>query len=184
MPFEIIHFRDSQKILSKKRMLKNIQTTMEYLDDVLFEAPSRGDLLKQALEEMGWRENGSLTILDGRGYKFTGFKNRIAIQGNLSSYESILEGLFRLQVSFDKDRIDTGILLLTSQRGERTPFGSTRELCEWEVDQLHPTISMPVTVALFDLGESIKNSSRENLHELKEFHKQQMEAEGLEANEG
>jgi hypothetical protein len=33
-----------------------------------------GELLRQALDEMGWRENGSLSILDGRRYQYKGFK--------------------------------------------------------------------------------------------------------------
>jgi len=177
MPFEIVHFRGSDKILKTKRMMKDVNSTLQYLDDVLFEAPNRGGLLKQALEEVDWRDNGSLTLLDGRGYKLTGFKDRIALQGNLSSYESILEGLFRLQVCFDKERIDTGILLLTNHRSEKTPFGSTRELCEVEVELLYPTISLPVCVALFDLGEPRKDIKREDLSELRKQHEEKEEPE-------
>jgi len=172
MPFEIVHFRDSDKILRDKRMMKDVQTTLQYLDDVLYEAPNRGNLMKEALEEMGWRENGTLTILEGRGYRFTGLKNRVALHGNLASYEGILEGLFRLQIGSDKGNIDTGILLLTNHRSEKTPFGSSRELVEWEVEQLQPTISVPVTIVLFDLGELRRIDKKEDLTELREHHTQ------------
>lgn len=77
----------------------------------------------------------------------------MAIEGNFSVYEYILEGLFRLQVGFDKHRIETGILMLTSQRSEKSSLGTSRELSEAEVEQLYPTISMPVSIALFDLGD-------------------------------
>jgi hypothetical protein len=65
-----------------------------------------------------------------------------------------LEGLFRLQIGFDKGVIETGILMLTSQRSEKSSYGNSRDLAEAEVEMLYPTISMPVSIALFDLGSS------------------------------
>ena len=76
----------------------------------------------------------------------------MAIEGNFASYEYILEGLFRLQIGFDKGRVETGILMLTSSRSEKSRLGTSIELAKLEVEQLYPTISMPVTIALFDLG--------------------------------
>jgi hypothetical protein len=87
-----------------------------------------------------------------RGYQYKGFKKGVAIEGNFASYEYILEGLFRLQIGFDKGRIETGILMLTSERSEKSRLGTSVELAKLEVEQLYPTISMPVTIALFDLG--------------------------------
>jgi len=111
------------------------------------------ELFRQALKEMGWRENGTLNILEGRSYQYKGFKKDIAIEGNFSAYEFILEGLFRLQVGYDKGLIETGILLLTSKRSEKTPYGSTSKMVKEGIDMLYPTISLPVSIALFDLGE-------------------------------
>ena len=56
---------------------------------------------------------------------YKGFKKNVAIDGNFSAYEFILEGLLRLQIGFDKKMIETGILLLTSKRSENSPYGST-----------------------------------------------------------
>jgi len=183
MPFDLIHFRDSGKILKQIKMLKDVNSTLKYLDNVLYEAPNPAKLLKEALMETGWRENGTLAVLEGRGYQFKGLKNGVAMEGNFSAYEYILEGLFRLQVSFDKGTITTGILLLTAARSEKTKFGSTRELCEWELEQLFPTISMPVSVALFDLGliRRTKQDEREDLTELRDKH--QMDPDGGEEGE-
>jgi len=172
MPLELIHFRGSQKILKDKRMKKDLTETLEYIDHALYEAPNRGELLKQALHEMGWRERESLEILDGRGYRLKGFKNEIAIEGNFSAYEYILEGMIRLQLAFDRGKIQMGLLLLTSLRSEKSRFGSTRELCEHEVENLlHPTISLPVCVVLYDLGEPQKKG-KEDLTELREKHRE------------
>ncbi len=44
-----------------------------------------------------------------------------------------------------------GILLLPAQRGDKTPYGSTRKLVEEEIQDLYPTIDLPVTIVLFDL---------------------------------
>ena len=55
-------------------------------------------------------------------------------------------------IEFDKGRIETGILMLTSERSEKSRLGTSIELAKAEVEQLYPTISMPVTIALFDLG--------------------------------
>ena len=66
MSFEIMHFRGAQDILKSKNMKHEVQMTMEYLDEVLYGSNYKRELLRQALEESGWRENGDLTILDGR----------------------------------------------------------------------------------------------------------------------
>ena len=115
MSFEIMHFRGSDKILKGKNMVKDVKITLQYIDDVLAGSLYKRELFRQALDEMDWRKNGSLNILDGRRYQYKGFKNKVAIEGNFSAYEYILEGLLRLQIGFDKEMIDTGILLLTSK---------------------------------------------------------------------
>ena len=155
MPFEIMYFRKSDKIIKEKRMEKDIKVTLEYIDDVLHGTIYRRELLRQSLEEMDWRENGTLNILDGRRYQYKGFKRGVAIEGSFAAYEFILEGLFRLQVGFDKGQIETGVLMLTSLRSEKSSYGTSRDLAEDEVETLYPTISMPVSIALFDLGPAI-----------------------------
>jgi hypothetical protein len=165
MPFEILHFRGSEKILKDKNLERDVQVTLEYVDDVLFETLHRRELFRQALEEMDWRDsdNGELKILDGRRYMYKGVKRGVAIEGNFSVYEIILEGLLRLQIGFDKGKIETGILILTSKRSEKTPYGSTSKMVNEEIEMLYPTISMPVSVALFDLGDPlISNGTEEN----------------------
>ena len=163
MPFEIVHFRESEKILKEKRLVKDIKATFEYVDDVLYGTIHRRELLRQSLDETGWRENGSLNFLDGRRYQYKGYKKGIALEGNFSAYEFILEGLFRLQIGFDKGLVETGILMLTSLRSEKSSLGTSRELAEAEVEMLYPTISMPVSIALFDLGPpNISNGTEEN----------------------
>ena len=164
MPFEVIHFRGSDEIIKDKNMDRDIKSTLTYVDDALYGSLYRGELLRQALDEMDWRENGNgeLKILDGRRYMYKGVKRKVAIEGNFSVYEYILEGLFRLQVGFDKGRIETGILMLTSLRSEKSSYGSSRDLAEAEVEMLYPTISMPVSIALFDLGHPIISNGTEN----------------------
>lgn len=152
MSFEILHFRGSENILKERKLLKDVESTMEYLDDVLCGSLYRREILRQALDEMGWRTNGSLAVLEGRRYQYKGFKRDIAIEGNFSAYEYILEGLLRLQIGYDRQRIMTGILMLTAQRSEKTPYGNTAQMVTEEMDLLYPTISLPVTVVLFDLG--------------------------------
>jgi hypothetical protein len=162
MPFEIVHFRESDKIIKEKRMTKDIKVTLEYIDDVLCGTIHRRELLRQSLEEMDWRENGTLNILDGRRYQYKGFKRGIAIEGSFSAYEFILEGLFRLQIGFDKGLVETGILMLTSMRSEKSSYGTSRDLARAEVEMLYPTISMPVSIALFDLGPPIISNGTED----------------------
>ncbi len=151
--FEILHFRDSDKILKQKHLVKDVKATMEYVADALTGALYKGELFRQALDEMGWRENGTLKILEGRRYMYKGFKKSVAIEGSFAAYEFILEGLLRLQIGYDKGMIETGILLLTSKRSEKSPYGNTAKMVHEEIELLYPTISLPVTVVLFDLGE-------------------------------
>ena len=151
--FEILHFRDSDKIIKQKKMVKDIQTTLQYIDDVLSGAIYKRELFRQALDEMDWRHNGTLNILEGRRYMYKGFKNNVAIEGNFAVYEYILEGLLRLQIGFDKGLLEAGILILTSKRSENSPYGSTSKMVKEEIELLYPTISLPVSIALFDLGD-------------------------------
>lgn len=150
---EIIHFRGSDKIIKKKNLTNDIKATLEYVEDALYGTLHRGELLRQVLDEMGWRENGTLNILDGRRYTYKGFKKGVAIEGSFAAYEFILEGMLRLQLGFDKGKIDAGVLLLTSQRSEKSSYGTSADLAKAEMEMLHPTINVPVMVALFDLGK-------------------------------
>ena len=152
MSFELLHFRDSDKILRKKKMGNMVLSTLRYLDDCLQGTLYRGELLRQALSDMDWRQE-PLSILDGRRYQYKGLRAGVAIDGSFSSYEYVQDALLRLQVGFDKKKIETGIVLLTAQRSEKSPLGSTKELVEQEIQDLYPTISMPVAIALFDLGQ-------------------------------
>jgi hypothetical protein len=148
---EVIHFRDSDKIIKEKGLEPDVNITLEYVEAMLYGTLYKRELTIQALKECDWREE-DLSILDGRRYQYKGIKKGVAIEGNFASYEYILEGLFRLQIGFDKGRIETGILMLTSERSEKSRLGTSIELAKLEVEQLYPTISMPVTIALFDLG--------------------------------
>jgi hypothetical protein len=151
MAVEIIHFRGSDEILKAKNMDRDVEVTLAYVEEAVYGALYKRELTNLALEEMGWRE-GNLNILEGRRYQYLGIKRGVAISGSFSAYEYILEGLFRLQIGFDKGIVDAGILMLNSYRSENSKYGTSRELAEKEVEMLYPTISMPVTVALFDLG--------------------------------
>jgi hypothetical protein len=134
-------------------MTKEITLAMEYLNDCLYGTYRKGELLRQALQEMDWRQNGDLNVLDGRRYFYKGFRKRVAMDGSFSSYEYIQDALLRLQVGYDKKKIDMGIVLVTAQRSEKSPLGSTKDLVCQEIEMLYPTISLPVTIVLFDLGK-------------------------------
>jgi hypothetical protein len=64
-------------------------------------------------------------------------------------------------VGFDHGKIQTGILMLTAARSEKSALGTSRDLAEAEVEMLYPTISMPVSIALFDLGPPIISDGTE-----------------------
>jgi hypothetical protein len=164
MPYEMLHFRGSDKILKQKRLEKDLQATLEYVNDALYGSLYRRELLRQALDEMDWRDNGSLNIIDGRRYQYKGFKKGVALEGDsFASYEYLWTGLLRLQVGFDKGILETGILMLTAARSEKSSYVTSRELAEAEVELLYPTISMPVSIALFDLGPpAISNGTEDN----------------------
>ena len=155
MEFEIIHFRDAEKILKEKRMLKDVNITCEYIFDNLVGTTYKRDILRDALEAMDWRqENVDLKILPGRRYMYKGVKGDIAMDGSFSSYEYLHTGLLRLQLGYDKGTVESGILLLTSTRSDKSPYGNTADMLKDEMQMLFPTISLPVSICLFDLGEA------------------------------
>ena len=148
---EVIHFRESEAIIKQTDLEPDVNITLRYVETVLYGTLYKRELTIQALKECDWREQ-DLSILEGRRYQYKGIKKGVAIEGNFAAYEYILEGLFRLQIGFDKGRIETGILMLTSERSEKSRLGTSIELAKAEVEQLYSTISMPVSIALFDLG--------------------------------
>ena len=151
---ELLHFRDSEKILKNKNILDDVLVTMEYIDDVLTGSLYKRELLRMALEEMDWVSDiDTMRIIENRRYMWKGIKRKIAIDGSFSAYEYIIEGLARLQIGFDAGKIEAGVLMLTAKRSEKSPYGSTADMVKSEIEQLYPTISLPVSVALFDLGE-------------------------------
>jgi hypothetical protein len=151
---QLLHFRDSEKILKNKNMLDDVLVTMEYIDDVLTGSLYKRELLRMALEEMDWVSDiDTMRIIENRRYMWKGIKRKIAIDGSFSAYEYIIEGMARLQIGFDSGKIEAGVLMLTAKRGEKSPYGSTVDMVKNEVQQLYPTISLPVSVVLFNLGE-------------------------------
>jgi hypothetical protein len=154
--FKVIHFRGSDQILKKKKMLKEVQITLQYLDDVLAGSLYKRELFRQALDEMGWLQgNGDMKIFENRRYQFKGVRKRIALEGNFSSYENLLEAAMRLQLGFDKDKIDVGILILNAKRSENSPYGSSFDMVKEDIKMLEPTINLPISIALFDLEDPV-----------------------------
>lgn len=153
MSYKLIHFRNAGEIIREKKMSKEVNQLMAYIHDALFGTCHKSELMRQVFKEMNWRET-SLNIFSGRRYAYKAFKNRVAVDGSFSSYEYIQDALLRLQVGFDKKKIDVGIVMVTSQRSEKSKLGTTEELVIKEIEMLSPTINLPVIVALFDLGKS------------------------------
>jgi hypothetical protein len=163
---ELLHFRGSWEIIKGKNLDRDIMTTLEYLEECLYGALYRRELTTLALKETMWRED-DLTIIEGRRYQYKGFKRDVALEGSFAAYEYILEGSFRLQLGFDKGRIETGVLMLTSQRSENSKLGTSAELAKSEIEQLYPTISMPLTIAVLDLGDPNMIEDEQNKNENK-----------------
>lgn len=154
--FEILHFRKSERILTKKNLLDDVNATMQYIDDVLTGALYKRELLRMALDEMDWTVDiDSMRIFENRRYMYKGVKRGVAIDGNISAYEYILEGAVRLQIGYDKQRIDAGILLVNAKRSNKSPLGTTSDLIKAEIENLYPTIHLPVAVCLFNTGDPI-----------------------------
>ena len=154
MPFELLHFRGADKILKKKKMDHVVKVTCESVEAFLYGTLRKGGLLRQALEECDWRQNPEkLKILPGRQYTFKGWRNGIACDGNFASYEAIWDSLLRLQIGWATKRIDAGLVFVTGERSEKSQYGSTKELIGKELELLYPTISVPVSIAIFDLGK-------------------------------
>jgi hypothetical protein len=150
MSHQILHFRDANVIVQQKNLSKHLDETFKAIETDVGDSTYKGTALKTCLDQYGWREGQDLSILPGRRYAYKGLMKRIAIEANLINYEWILDGLFRLQLGFDRGLIDTGLLLLNSQRSEKSPLGDPFDLVVEDVEKVYPTISMPLSVVLFN----------------------------------
>ena len=154
--FEILHFRGSDEVLEEKNLFTDVQATMPYVDDVLTGALYKRELLRMALDEMDWSiDSDAMRIIEGRRYMYKGVKRGIAIDGNISAYEHLIEAAVRLQLGYDKQRIDAGILLVNSKRSDKSPYGTTADLIKSEIQTLYPTINLPVSVCLISTGNPV-----------------------------
>jgi len=151
--YEIMNFRGSDKIIREKKMTNIVRELMDYLNDALFGTQYKGELMRQVLKEMDWRNNGDCKIFTERRYAYKGIRNRVAIDGSFSSYEAIQDALFRLQLGYDHKKIDVGIVMIPSQRSDKSKLGKTSDLVKKEIELLSPTISVPAMIVLFDLGK-------------------------------
>ncbi len=151
--YEFLYFNNANQVIREKKMQKPVKEIMDYLDNCLYGTRFKGELMRQALKEMDWRQNGDTKILEGRRYAYKGFRNRVAIDGSFSSYEYIQDALLRLQIGYDKKRIDMGVVMVTAQRSEKSKLGTTKQLVAQEMEMLHPTINLPIVIVLFDLGK-------------------------------
>ena len=131
MSYQLYHVRDAEAILKEKKLLTHLTDTLKEIDQSVQGRTYKGTTLKSTLELMGWRDQpSSLSILEGRRYAYKGLYKRVALEANLINYEDILNCLFRLQVGFDRGLLDTGVVLLNSQRSEKSPLGSSFELAK------------------------------------------------------
>ena len=151
--YEFLYFNNANQVIKEKKMQRPVKEIMDYLDNCLYGTRFKGEIMRQALKEMDWRQNGDTKILEGRRYAYKGFRNRIAIDGSFSSYEYIQDALLRLQIGYDKKRIDMGVVMVTAQRSEKSKLGTTKQLVAKEMEMLHPTINLPIVIVLFDLGK-------------------------------
>ena len=164
MSCKTVYFREAKAIIDSNRMAKMIDQTLAGIEEDLVGSLFPGTTLKATLDDCGWRDSSDkLKIIDGRRYQHKGYWKRIAIEANLSNYEFLWEGLFRLQVGFDKGEVDVGLLILNGNRSEKSPLGESVDLVRQEVEELFPTISLPVVVALFDVGEPDRVEVNENV---------------------
>ncbi len=73
MSYELIHFRDSEKVLEDTNMLNDVKNTLEYVNEVLTESLYKRELFRQALNDTDWTSpNGDMLIIEGRRYKWKG----------------------------------------------------------------------------------------------------------------
>ena len=188
MSYQTVYFHDAKEIIKARRMTKIVNQTFKGIEQDLIGSLFPGTTLKTSLTDSDWREDSdSLKIIEGRRYQYKGFRKRIAIEASLGAYEYIWEGLFRLQVGFDKGLIDAGVLILNGARSEKSPLGDSIDLVKSEIDELYPTISLPVVVALYDVGvpdyaddnvtENVDTMMNQAVENNNNFYQEQMEQE-------
>ena len=54
--------------------------------------------------------------------------------------------------------------MLTAKRSEKSPYGSSAKMVVEDVELLYPTIYLPLSVVLFDLGEPRFMEDQEMAH--------------------
>ena len=153
MSFQVFHFHDSERIFRNRSMISDVAMTTQHVFNALNAPIDQGKPLRIALDEMGWHQGDTWNIIAGHHFQFEGFKNAVALKVSLISYEFILEDLAHLQLAFDKGMIDAGLLLLTTWQMPICDRQDWKTVLTKDMDALSPTISLPVSVCLYELPE-------------------------------
>ena len=82
MSYELLHFRGSEEILKNKNLDRDVEVTMEYLNDAIYGTAHRREILRMVMDETAWRNGDDLNIIPGRRYSYKGLKKRVAVDGS------------------------------------------------------------------------------------------------------
>ena len=153
MMYHLFHFREAHKVFEQKAMASDVTMTVNHVLNSLNGAFRRNDLLRAALDEMGWYKGPVWNIIAGRRYRFLGYKHGVAIEAGLDTYDYIVEGLMTLQLGYDKGQIDAGILMLSTQGSRICRDTDMNDLIVKDMGAMEPILSMPVSICLYDLND-------------------------------
>ena len=164
MDFKLYHFHGSDKIFKNRAMISDVAMTVEHVFNVLKGNLFPDNLLRIALDEMGWHKGSTWNIVAGHHYQFEGFKNGVGLEECLGACGCIVEGLVNLQVAYDKGQIDGGLLLLSVSGIPECNGDDAETILIRDVNSLGPTISLPVSVCLYDFTECESEHEPSKVH--------------------
>ena len=155
MPYQLYHFNGSKEFIKSNSMVSDLAMTAQHVLNTISGAFLREQLLRIALDEMGWTQGDTWNIVAGKKCRYLGCKRGVGLEANLGIYDYIVEGAMRLQVGYDKGQIDAGILLLTNQGMPKCMEEDIYPQLEKDMNALAPTISLPLCICLYDFSNQV-----------------------------
>ncbi|MFW9889137.1 MAG: BglII/BstYI family type II restriction endonuclease [Candidatus Thorarchaeota archaeon] len=150
MMYDTFTYRNADAIIhSKSDRRQEIETMLITLPD---KHPVAGlhRKIQNALAQVGWSKEELVSHSLKKVQSFDNYKDRIALEIELSRYEFVYRDYFRFLLAYNEDKIDIGVLIVFTEdarsKYKDASSAPSYQICIDELPNLKPMLGVPIWV--------------------------------------
>lgn len=139
-------YNNGRLIAKEKSASEDIEEAIEKLDIEFGTSGDFGDYFRAELKDRGWSYKG--TVIPELTIRYGFRKNQLGVETQFSNVARFYSDIFKLQLSYNRDKIDAGVLILPTKQ-HANQIGSNLanfERAEEELVQSRPMYSVPLWI--------------------------------------